>query len=75
MNPKMVSLKEAAEMVGRSESTIRNWIRGTYTKNGKTQICKVKFVPAYKYGSQYSFREVDINRWLEAHKCSNSSIC
>ena len=51
MNPKMVSLKEAAEMVGRSESTIRNWIRGTYTKNGKTQICKVKFVPGSRHQS------------------------
>lgn len=76
MQPKMITLKETAEMIGRSPNTIRNWIRGTYTRDGKTHACKVKFAPAYKVGGGYLFREVDVSRWLEAQKCqTNAAPC
>lgn len=67
MQTKMLSLREVSERLGRSQGTIRNWVRGTYTKNGKTQLCKTKFVQAYNIGAQYSFRESDVNRWIQEH--------
>lgn len=68
MQTKMITLREVAERIGRSQSTIRSWIRGTYIKNGKTRTCKEKFVQAYKIGSKLSFRESDVNRWIEDRK-------
>lgn len=67
MQTKMITLKEAAVRIGRSQSTIRNWLRGTYTKGGKTHLCSEQFVQAYKFGKQYAFKESDINRWVAEH--------
>ena len=69
MKAKMISLKETAEMIGKSENTIRNWIRGFYWKNGQPVPCNVDFPQAYKFRNTYSFREIDITRWIEQQKC------
>lgn len=69
MKAKMITLKEVAEMVGKSENTIRNWSRGFYWKKGKVVPCDVGFPTAYIFRNSYAFREVDINRWIEQQKC------
>ncbi len=65
VKPKLIPLKEVAYRLGKDQNTIRNWVRGWYTKNGKTHHIDMKFPPSYRLGRQLSFREDEIEQWIE----------
>ena len=65
MQTKYLTISEVAERTRHSANTIRNWVRGYYTKNGKAIKCQTTFVPAHRSGKKLLFKESEVERWIE----------
>lgn len=56
---KWVSIEYAAEYLGVSQDTIRNWIK------------KESGIPAHKIGKQWKFKKSELDQWIKSGKSAN----
>lgn len=57
-NDRWINLEEAAEYLGVSKDTIRNWIR------------KGSGVPAHKVGKLWKFKKSELDIWIKSGESS-----
>jgi len=55
-----INIEEAAEYLGVSVVTLRNWIK------------KYNDMPAYKIGKLWKFKRTELDVWIKSGKCSEN---